>query len=193
MPNWCLNSVRITNPDPNMITRAEKAFAAGEFFNEFAPVPRDLKETVEGYMGDGEEQRELEIKQAYNLKNYGYKTWYAFCVNEWGTKWDVGSADEVTKEDDNTLSLNFESAWSPPIQFYDKLKDYGFEVSAYFYEPGMGFCGRYDAEYGEESMNISGLDSETVREVIGEDIDDAFGISESMAEWEDQQEEEAES
>ena len=37
-------------------------------------------------------------------------------------------------------------------------------------------------EYGGET-------SSTVREVIGEELDDMYGISESMAEWEEENEE----
>lgn len=188
MPNWCFNSVTLKNSDPTMIIRAQKAFEAGEFFNEFVPVPKDLRDTAEGCFGDTEQQRELEIKQAYNIKNYGHKTWYDFCVNNWGTKWDVGSPDEVTKKDDHTLVLHFDSAWAPPIQFFESLEDYDFEVSAYYFEPGMGFCGQFTTEDGDDYYEIEESNVEWVRENIPEHIDQAMGISDLMSEFEDTEE-----
>jgi hypothetical protein len=61
--------------------------------------------------------------------------------------------------------------------------DLGFEVEAFYYEPGMAFAGKWDNGI-DEYYEYSGEDSTTVRESIGAELDDYFGISESMAEWE---------
>jgi hypothetical protein len=42
----------------------------------------------------------------------------------------------------------------------------------------------------DEYYELGGEDSSTVRESIGEELDDYFAISESMADWEEQNEEE---
>ena len=35
MPNWCGNTLTLEHEDPEMIKRAETAFADGKFLNEF--------------------------------------------------------------------------------------------------------------------------------------------------------------
>ncbi len=185
MPNWCANSVVLKHKDPEFIARARRAVEKDGLLNEFIPVPKDLKETISGYMGDEEEQKQLEIQQAYNIKNYGYANWYDYCVNEWGTKWDVtGEVQDI----DGGLMLNFDSAWAPPIAAYEKLKSMGFDIEANYYEPGCAFVGEWlDGE--DYCYQIDG-DSEWVRENIPEHLDDAYAISESMAQWEEEENEE---
>jgi hypothetical protein len=57
-----------------------------------------------------------------------------------------------------------------------------------YYEPGMGFCGAWmDGE--DEYYQIEG-NSEWVEANIPEYIDEAFGISENMAQWEEENAEE---
>ncbi len=185
MPNWCNNGITLSHEDPAMIERAAKALQEGTFLNEFIPVPASLH-IVAGRVGDDTDPKQIELEAAEkaNLEAHGYKTWYDFCVNEWGTKWDVQS-DIVEIKNPNCLVAGFDSAWSPPVTAYEKLMDLGFEVEAFYYEPSMAFVGKWDNgcddyyEYGGET-------SATVRDVIGEELDDYFGISESMREWEDE-------
>jgi hypothetical protein len=61
--------------------------------------------------------------------------------------------------------------------------DQGFAVRAYYYEPGMAFAGIHD-ENGDEYYDIGGYTSETIKDTIPEELDEMFGISESMAEYE---------
>jgi hypothetical protein len=65
----------------------------------------------------------------------------------------------------------------------------GFEIEAFYYEPGMCFVGKWDNGI-DEYYEYSGATSETVREMIGAELDDYFAISESMAEWEEENAEE---
>jgi hypothetical protein len=62
-------------------------------------------------------------------------------------------------------------------------------VVLYYYEPGMGYCGKFEDGY-DEYYEYSDENSKTVRTAIGSDLDDMFGISESMAEYEAENEEE---
>jgi hypothetical protein len=165
-----------------MIDRVVKSAKEG-ILNEFIPCPQDLIDTVSGFMGNGTpEQTALEAKQTANLAKYGYTTWYEHNVNEWGTKWDI-IADTCERVDENTVHLSFDSAWSPPIDAYRKFEGQGFGVQAFYYEPGMAYCGIYE-DGVDECIEYGGTTSETVREVIGERLDDYFAISENMAEWE---------
>ena len=188
MPNWCSNGITLRHADPAMIERAAKALQEGKFLQEFIPCPQDLIDTVSGSMGkDTPEQAALEAKQAANVEKYGYTTWYEHNVNEWGTKWDVNS-DNVAIEDANTVSASFDSAWAPPTRAYEQLMEQGFEVEAFYYEPGMAFVGKW-ADGIDEYYELGGEDSTTVRESIGEELDDYFCISESMADWEEENQE----
>ena len=186
MPNWCTNDITLRHKDPAMIQRAQEALASGTLLNEFIPVPKELKETVAGF--PGEDQREAhEAQQAANREKFGYTDWYSFCVSEWGTKWDVGSNGDLERLDDNTLRASFDSAWSPPTTAYEKLAAMGFEIEAYYWEPGMSFCGRWtgnEDDFQDDYYDYGGETSETVRELIGDDLDERYCISEMMAEWE---------
>jgi len=183
MPNWCYNTVELTHEDPTMIARAKSAFLDKGLLNEFVPIPEELKITA-GCLGEGAEQAALEAREAANLEKHGYRNWYDYCVNEWGTKWDV-TGQEVN-DIPNGVILTFDSAWAPPTGAYDKLLDLGFEVRAMYYEPGMGFCGVWDNGQDDE-YSLGGLNSDEVAELLPPELDEAYGISESIAEYEDEE------
>ena len=157
MPNWCDNNVFLQHEDESMIERAEQAFNRGEFMTEFYPCPKELDE-------------------------------WGWCVSHWGTKWDVGISggcgDGYVSRSQNDLMVSFASAWSPPIGFYEKLEDLGFKVKAYYYEGGCAFCGVY--ENGQDDCYSIEGNSNWVIENIPEDIDSEMGISEGMANWEEE-------
>ena len=181
MPNWCGNTLTISHEDPAMITRAVEAFDRGEFFNEFVPVPPDLQITS----SPGTQDQDLRSAYEVNKDKFGYETWYDFCCNEWGTKWDVGDSQGIQSHDPCELIVYFDSAWSPPIAFYQALENLGFTVYAQYYEPGCGYAGIYD-EHGDNYYELTEMTSDEVRDAIPPELDDAFGISESMAEWEEE-------
>jgi len=182
MPNWCNNSVVLKHEDPAMIERARKAFNGEGLLQEFIPVPQELRDTVSGSMG--EDKREAhEAQQKANVEKYGYANWYDFCVNEWGTKWEIGADGNPAQDIPGGLMLGFDSAWSPPIAAYEKLLEMGFEIEAMYYESGMAFAGVWDNGH-DDYYEYGGLDSKGIAETLPAELDEAFGISESAAEWE---------
>jgi hypothetical protein len=188
MPNWCNNTLNIRHEDPAMIERAREAFNKGALLQEFIPCPQDLTDTVSGSMG--EDQRAAhEAQQAANVEKYGYANWYDFQVAQWGTKWDVGAdGQSALDQDGGGLVMNFDSAWAPPIAAYEKLLDMGFEILAYYYEPGMAFCGKWE-DGCDDYYEYGGMTSEQIAEELPDDLDETFGISEQVAEWEAEDEE----
>ena len=190
MPNWCNNSVEIYHTDPAMIERARKAFNDGALLNEFIPVPESLR-IVAGRCGadDNPEQIALEAAQKNNIEVHGYKDWYDWCVNEWGTKWDVGADGNPAQDIPGGLMLGFDSAWSPPTAAYEKLMDQGFRIRAMYYEGGMAYAGVWE-DGQDDYYEYSGLDSKGIAETLPVELDEAFGISESVAEWEAENQEE---
>jgi hypothetical protein len=187
MPNWCSNVVTLVHTDRTMISRAVKSTQKEALLNEFVPVPQALTETMEGSFGDALEQARLAAQREGNRRTYGYSSWYDFAIGEWGTKWDISNGDndyKIKKVDNGyTVTLYFDTAWSPPINFYDKLLALEFNVNAMYYEPGVNFCGQYfDGQ--DETYELSNLSSEDVRSQLPKELDLAFGISESIAEYE---------
>jgi len=171
MPNWCANVLDLTHDDLTMIARAKKALEDERFCDEFAPLPEALKETTAPSMPN---------EQLIN--ETGYSDWYNHNIGEWGTKWDFGSYD-VSQNDDNHLHASFDSAWSPPLVLMEKLEEQGFRVRLEYYEPGMDFCGVYEAGF-DETWNC-GDAPEIVREFWGMDEleeDDLFEDDEEEAE-----------
>jgi len=184
MPNWCNNTVEIYHQDPEVLERVRKAFNDGRLLDEFIPVPKELH-IVAGRVGDDSDpkQIELEAQEKANLEKHGYKTWYDFCVGEWGTKWDVGGDGAEAQDIPGGLMLSFDSAWSPPCDAYAKLVDMGFSIRAMYYEPGMAFAGIWE-DGDDDFYEYGGLNSEQIADTLPEELDEAFGISESAAEWE---------
>ena len=189
MPNWCNNTLTLEHEDPAMIARAKAAFLDGRLLAEFIPVPADLQ-IVAGSVPVAEEA-EHKLKEEFNRITHGYANWYDFSVNEWGTKWDVGGDDGVLNDIEGGIIVSFDSAWAPPTTAYEKLHEMGFKILAMYYEPGMAFAGVWE-DGSDDYYEYGGLDSAGIAETLPSALDEAFGISESVAEWEAENAEEEE-
>lgn len=189
MPNWCNNNLTLQHEDPAMIKRAADALERGEFLQEFIPVPEQLK-IVAGCVGDPVEQAKLEADTKRNQEELGYSNWYDFQVNEWGTKWDVGGDSQTDiHPDGKMLHTYFDSAWSPPVAAYEKLTAMGFTVGAMYYEGGMAYAGVWE-DGVDDYYDLGGMNSQQVIDELPVELDEAFGISECMAEYEAENQEE---
>lgn len=108
-------------------------------------TPEDLRKKLEK---DGDNQEALrEGKQALdNIKTYGVKDWYDWSIKNWGTKWNAYSF-ELVGEDENTLNVEFDTAWSPPTPIFEKLEAMGYDVGAVSIDEDSGVEPYY---YGNE-------------------------------------------
>jgi hypothetical protein len=193
VPNWCDNYVTFKHDDPAMIDRVIRGFTGEGLFTEFAPCPQELIDTLAGSFGDPDKNAELEQKQKTNMAKYGAKDWYDWCNQQWGTKWDVDTRPSETtskvvkrSEAGTEVALGFSTAWSPPTGFYATMVDeFGFKVSAYYYECGCAFCGYWSSDGDDDTYEITG-DSAWVRNHIPSAIDEHFAISENMEMWEEE-------
>ena len=185
MPNWCNNSVEIRHADPAMIERVRTAFNGEGLLQEFIPIPQDLRDIVAGSVPVAEEA-EHRLKEEFNRMTYGYTNWYDFCVNEWGTKWEIGADGNPAQDIPGGLMLGFDSAWAPPIAAYEKLKLMGFEIRAMYNESGMCFAGIWEDGI-DDYYEYNTLNSTEVAEQLPAELDEAFGISDTMAEYEDEE------
>ena len=114
---------------------------------------------------------------------------YNTAVEAWGTKWDVTCDDPHLDLDSNTLTMHFDSAWSPPVNAYQKGEEsHDIRITAYYYEPGMMFTGKYaDFEYSLD------FEDENWKDDIPDDIIDHWDLEseyESWKEWQQEDEEE---
>lgn len=114
---------------------------------------------------------------------------YGNAVETWGTKWDISNAD-VQHTSDKSIEIYFDTAWGPPIEFYNKLTEQGFNIDATYHESGMQFAGHYTSEDGDECYEYDFSD-ENWREGIedGDVLDILESEYESHLEWEAMNEE----
>lgn len=199
MPNWCNNTLTISHTDLAMMKRVVKGFNQNRLLDEFIPIPLELKEGAMNIeelrkIRNWEYKKELDqAREELNKKYFGYKDWYDFCVANWGTKWDIGRGDGyktmLMKDIKNkSITLGFDSAWSPPTDAYEKLVEMGFSIKAMYYEGGCAFCGIWE-DGVEDFYEIKG-NSKWVKNNIPKELDDEFCIYDNMADYEAECEEE---
>lgn len=153
MPNWCFNNLLLYSNNEDTLENIRKAFCEDRLLDYLVPMPSGLKN--QGIDSLSEEEREaLEQK---NIEQYGSRDWYYWANQNWGTKWDVGAEDSKAYENhdygvaDNidmnkdefkySMKLSFDSAWGPPREAIQKLRDHDVWFILTYYEGGIGFCG----------------------------------------------------
>jgi len=173
MPNWCNNQMTITHDDPTMMPQIVKAWNTGNFLQTLIPCPEELLATPAGFVPNAKQAKQ----QEENIKKYGSPHWYDWQCKNWGTKWDIGYTDEHGSEGElcgGAMTVSFESAWSPPIAAYQTLVDRGYKITAYYYEPGMGFWGSFVD--GSEDFY-----SDT--DYVPPEIDEAMNVTSTIAQY----------
>ena len=162
MPNWCNNSLTISHKDADTLDNLMAQIRADgdeRLFQHIKPMPEELRDTT---------------------SPSDSPNWYDWSVDNWGTKWDACSMDY--EEYDGIVTFSFDTAWSPPLPVYEALADMGFEVQAYYVEFGMMYAGSWhcnaDGEVSEEY-------SDDISESVPQDVDEEFGITEQLEEWEE--------
>lgn len=109
---------------------------------------------------------------------------YGKAVDMWGTKWDISETDfEI---DGKSASGYFDTAWSPPIAFYEALMDMDFEVEASYHESGMQFAGVY-VNGAEEYCEYDFSDPNWRDKIVNEEIVDMLEYEyECWLDWQDE-------
>lgn len=144
MPNWCNNELIVIG-DSKELKR---------FKREVKTKDRKLSLAVHFPEPDYNEVKVKPTFPEYHKEEFvnPKEAWWDWRIQNWGTKWDIGDV-ELT-EDDDGLCYVFDSAWSPPIGWlqrvalsFPKLK---FKLK--YREDGMGFKGLTIAE-GEKFVD----------------------------------------
>ena len=190
MPNWCDNQVSITGPN-SVINKIEKIVNEEKdtegLLQFMYPMPQELKDTT----ADGSENKEM-------IKKYGHSDWYGWATDNWGTKWDInefyGVDRQEISDDESTISFAFQSAWAPPTGAYENFISENSECSleAIYYEGGCDFMGVWD-NGNDRCYTVSEAAPEGSKDLFwqsgdGAELDESFNITESMAEYEAEQE-----
>ena len=194
MPNWCDNQITITGPN-SVIDKIEKIVKEEKdgdgLLNFMKPMPAQLKDTTSPSSASDKPQPMVE----------GFDNWYDWRVENWGTKWEVNEFYGVDRQhlndslDESTISFAFSSAWAPPVGAYDQFlaDNENCSLKAYYYEGGCDFMGEWD-NGSDDCYAPSDYKStdDFWQDGVGSTIDDLFNITESMAEYEAQEEAEKE-
>ena len=179
MPNYVRHNVVIRGNKEDIarcyeqITKGEGRFS----FNNIIPMPESLHVTSGSISAiadtwsraSDEEKKEIEKKKkltdkemaqirqiADNIAKYGYPTWYEWCIDKWGTKWD---ACEVVPDKgiececyEKIITITFDTAWSTPVPIFKELsKQYpSFVICVEYADEDLGSnCGTYALWEGE--------------------------------------------
>ena len=140
MPNWCSNNLTITGPQVDVEAFKTKAVGHSPWeepegepdtlnFHSLVPVPEEV------------------LKAGYEPAGHDWE------LANWGCKW--GASDpEILDEWEGHVEYEFHTAWSPPIEFLQKVAvQWPSLVFVLAYEePGIGFKGiaKFQGEIHED-------------------------------------------
>ena len=207
MPNWCDNQITITGPNSvidkiEKIVKEESNNAEKGLLQFFHPMPKELLDTEAG--PTAKTKAEKNARQSRKLE-FGAENWYDWRVNNWSTKWEVNEFYGVGRQHHeagksglsltSTISFGFSSAWAPPIGAYGQflVDNEDCSLKAYYYEGGCDFMGCWDNGVDDCYAPSDYKSTDDFWQYgVGSTIDDMFNITESMAEYEAEQEAEKE-
>ena len=125
MPNWCENVMSIQGDT------------------------RKINEIIGKLSGEDGIFNALVGKIPMSEDEYEKGGWWEGNISYWGTKWDVQMYEVQSFLNDNETVLSFWSAWSPPIQFCQKLSEkYNVIVNIEYSESGCDFAGKVEIDNG---------------------------------------------
>ena len=94
--------------------------------------PKKLNEKINNFNGlfdfDKEKQfnslNELGKQYIENIKNYNFPQWYDWCVENWGTKWNVEDDIDVNYDKNiDEYDISFQTAWSVPTGIVERYSE----------------------------------------------------------------------
>ena len=169
MPNWCYNSLCVSGEKEiladfvsktlvpcNMSSEEEYDESHRFTFNILHPLPKALEGGLSPLPKlEGENDTQYKERMAENVRLYGAEDWYRWNIDNWGTKWDASSTC-IEELDDNNFDLKFNTAWSPPIDWFEKIIPMypQLEFDLIFDEESQDFCGRMTGIEGEVDLQV---------------------------------------
>ena len=152
MPNWCFNEVEIKG--------TKKAI------ENIAELMKQVEETGEFF-------------EHVDPVPEGSETHWR--SNNWGTTWDANVESLVFKVNENVISLSFDTAWSPPVEFFAKFSEiFKVTVKISFLEEARDFAGCCICKAGK-------IVSEDVRQYVDREDILYYGLDPEMVMDEDEE------
>jgi hypothetical protein len=147
-------------------------------------IPEELRrdaDAVKAYLKDNLEIAldidEETAKSITNYVTYGYVSWYEWCIDNWGTKWNAGGCIEQNLPN----MLQFDTAWSCPVPIFITLskmypnntfwveyadEDIGQNCGKYVFKDGT-IIDSYEPTTNEEALEFAcellGFDAEEIK------------------------------
>lgn len=157
MPNYCTNTLNVWGDSEQLKEFKEKTMIEknGEFhftFDILFPTPKELGEdTTPPEKREGESETDYQKRMKDRKETFGYDNWYDWRIANWGTKWDALETYYSEDKYSEDLILDFETAWSPPVEWLKKvsLKFPNLNFILYYIEEGTFFCGMVKIGDGE--------------------------------------------
>ena len=116
-------------------------------FNKLVPCPNEL---LFPDTNSGKSKKESDEINKQNKKKYGHANSYEWFWANWGTKWDVNCDATCLTETPTSLFYSFETAWSPPVEWLEKVCAIFplLEFELEYEEGGVGLQGRATGSNG---------------------------------------------
>lgn len=162
MPNWVKNNLRIKVNGEKVLEILEmiKDEDGNMTFEKIAPTPEEL-------LTEPSPQRDKEKAKKFKEK-YGADDWYDWRCKNWGCKWDASESGFY--ERDGYSMVSFQTPWSPPREFLEKLSKVfpKVEFEVQFAEEGCGYVGKMIAknEYIDVHCPVEGVDTVAINNNI---------------------------
>ena len=168
MPNHCHNRVTFYSDDTTAILKLHKIWMSGIDNNDDS----ETRQSVFGHFVPEPDWTKIPLKES-ELKEYSFSDprgdvgelpvfsdepckglhfastgrqddrWYNWRVQNWGTKWDCYTLEIDDTDMPHGFEVNFETAWSPPEEVCNAIRDQYDDLSiSWFYdEPGCELAG----------------------------------------------------
>lgn len=149
MPNWCENSVTLEHSNIDRVKELEQLLKS--YPNEGSSEESYQKATLFGYY----------LPRPKNVHRGEIAEWNN---KMWGTKCEP-ILISFQKDNDNTISILLDTAWSPPIGIYEYFVNNGWSVEALYHEPGYAFCGKFTNAKGDECYDYDTDDTDMMNKI----------------------------
>ena len=139
--NKCCNQVKFTTCDVNLLNALNNSLKNNDYeiFNLLCPRP-----STEELSEDHWNQKILDWNQ-----------------NAWGTKCEP-KIISYHRNDEATITIEFDTAATPPLKLYTFLVEEGWNIDAIYYENYKGICGSFKNEQGNISYQYNKKDISSI-------------------------------
>ena len=120
------------------------------------PDEKDIEKNAKAYRKTRKEMEEIGLVYASNLVKYHAATWYDWCMENWGTKWNAMDTEII---DENTI--RFDTAWTNPEPVVRKLAERypNHEIEHWWADEDVGCNTGYRRLLGDDVSELQNEDS----------------------------------